>query len=736
MFRQSSQESVLPSRRTRFRQAAFERLEDRCLLAGDSLAAISGTVFVDETDNGLTNDDARLAGVEVFLYRDDNNEILDNALNGLLGSDFTDENGRYEFTGLGSGVYRVEQGPTGDSTLRQRDDQTSQSVIITAGDANGTIVDTIDTFMTEQSVSAPPTDDESSTSLDNNASETIQGARELHATLHTNAGRVRLATNEFDVSGLVLSTTVVGHGTGTVTWDGDADGTLDPRGLGGHDLTAGGDAVGFRFGFGADLQGGEATFRVISASNEVSELTIEIPDTDGTSTLERDILFTDFSGNADFNDVGAIQLVIDGVAALDAQFDRIDKFGPNRHVVNFANLPPEIDLSIEKTDSIDPVIAGESLTYTLTIHNNGPSTATNVLVEDTLPAFVTFASASAPDGGSVGLDPSDDKVVVASFDALAPGESARIIINVDVASNAAGKLLNVAVVSADQQETNLDNNYAEECTFVESDYDLQIVKTDAPDPLRPGEELTYTIVVTNNGPSDSAQVIVSDELPPEVTYKEASTTQGFVIEPSSDSQFLQVDIGYMAVGQSETITVITTVNPDVVAAFENEAVVEGKGVVPGEFGLLDTETNLENNVDDTPTDIILPTSTISGFVYLDLNDSGIFENDESGIANVPVALSGIDVFGNEVNSSTETLGDGSYSFVGLVQGSYTITEGEVPLHVDDGKDTPGEIVGSNEPLLLSVLDDEFAELALGSDEDAVEFNFGELCNIPTLFDFM
>ena len=59
---------------------------------------------------------------------------------------------------------------------------------------------------------------------------------------------------------------------------------------------------------------------------------------------------------------------------------------------------PAADLSLSKTDSPDPVRAGELLTYTLTIQNDGPSGATNVQLVDNLPAGVTYDSATPSQG--------------------------------------------------------------------------------------------------------------------------------------------------------------------------------------------------------------------------------------------------------------------------------------------------------------------------------------------------
>ena len=56
------------------------------------------------------------------------------------------------------------------------------------------------------------------------------------------------------------------------------------------------------------------------------------------------------------------------------------------------------DLSLTKSDAPDPVLAGELLTYTLGVSNGGPRDATNTTLTDTLPAGVTFDSATPSQG--------------------------------------------------------------------------------------------------------------------------------------------------------------------------------------------------------------------------------------------------------------------------------------------------------------------------------------------------
>ena len=59
------------------------------------------------------------------------------------------------------------------------------------------------------------------------------------------------------------------------------------------------------------------------------------------------------------------------------------------------------DLQITKHDLTDPVRAGEVLTYIITINNTGPSNASGVIVNDTLPISATLQSSAASQGSCV-----------------------------------------------------------------------------------------------------------------------------------------------------------------------------------------------------------------------------------------------------------------------------------------------------------------------------------------------
>lgn len=125
----------------------------------------------------------------------------------------------------------------------------------------------------------------------------------------------------------------------------------------------------------------------------------------------------------------------------------------------FGGIAPVADLSITKTDSPDPVTAGSSLTYTITIANNGPNTATGVTLTDTLPGSVTFVSSTPSQGFCSGA-----AVVTCSIGSLANSASATVAIV--VTPTAAGTITNTASVTAAVTDTNTANNSATQSTTV------------------------------------------------------------------------------------------------------------------------------------------------------------------------------------------------------------------------------------------------------------------------------
>ena len=188
-------------------------------------------------------------------------------------------------------------------------------------------------------------------------------------------------------------------------------------------------------------------------------------------------------------------------------------------------IDTQADLEVTKTDTPDPVLAGATLTYTITVVNHGPSDAQNVRATDTLPPGVTFLAtqgcAEDPAGVPVctlGTIPARDVQVV------------RVRVRVDSSMPDGATITNTVTGHSDTPDPIPDphSNTGSSTTTIDTQADLEVTKADTPDPVLAGRTLTYTVTVHNHGPSDAQNVRATDTLPPGVTFL---ATQGWRTDP-------------------------------------------------------------------------------------------------------------------------------------------------------------------------------------------------------------
>jgi uncharacterized repeat protein (TIGR01451 family) len=120
---------------------------------------------------------------------------------------------------------------------------------------------------------------------------------------------------------------------------------------------------------------------------------------------------------------------------------------------------PLASLTITGTDSPDPVAVGNSLSYTVTVTNDGPSVATGVTLTDTLPAGVTFGSATTSRGSCSRTGP-----VTCNLGTLNRNTTATLTIV--VIPTEVGTITNVATLEANEIDFNMADNTATEETAV------------------------------------------------------------------------------------------------------------------------------------------------------------------------------------------------------------------------------------------------------------------------------
>src|SRR3990172_8488918 len=158
-------------------------------------------------------------------------------------------------------------------------------------------------------------------------------------------------------------------------------------------------------------------------------------------------------------------------------------------LVGAALLAPQVgagsekaDLALTKADSPNTVALGGSLTYTVTVRNRGPGTATGVVVSDPLPVSTTFVSLVAPSGW-VCTTPSVGGTGTVSCSQASLAEDASAAFVIVVRPTLAGTISNTASASAATADPNGDNDRDTEKTKVEAPGPCTVVGTNGNDVL-------------------------------------------------------------------------------------------------------------------------------------------------------------------------------------------------------------------------------------------------------------
>ncbi|MDR1703757.1 MAG: DUF11 domain-containing protein, partial [Clostridiales bacterium] len=243
----------------------------------------------------------------------------------------------------------------------------------------------------------------------------------------------------------------------------------------------------------------------------------------------------------------------------------------------------QADISVTKTSYPNPVQAGTRITYTVSVVNNGPTEAQSVVLTDTPPEAIENPEYSS-DGGETWQ---------AWGGSLALGDMASnarrdVIIRGKVSNSAAGSLINTAIAASPTPDPNPDNNTVTEITPVITSADVSITKKADKNPAEAGGVLTYTLTITNNGPNDAQNVVVTDNVPAALTAAEYSSDGGVSWNPWGGS----LALGTAPSGAALEIRLRGTVSGAAAGSISNTAAV--------------TSSTPDPNPDNTRTTVDIP----------------------------------------------------------------------------------------------------------------------------------
>jgi uncharacterized repeat protein (TIGR01451 family) len=172
------------------------------------------------------------------------------------------------------------------------------------------------------------------------------------------------------------------------------------------------------------------------------------------------------------------------------------------------------DLSITKTDGQIASIPGTPVTYTIVVTNAGPDAAAGAVVFDAPPAVLSGVSwtCTASPGSTCpasGTGPINHTV------SLQPLGTATYALTGAVDPSATGTLANTAAATppAGVSDVNPADNSATDTDALTPQADLAVALADSADPVGSESGLTYSLMVSNSGPSTSAAAVLTDTLP-------------------------------------------------------------------------------------------------------------------------------------------------------------------------------------------------------------------------------
>jgi len=200
--------------------------------------------------------------------------------------------------------------------------------------------------------------------------------------------------------------------------------------------------------------------------------------------------------------------------------------------------------------------------------------------------------------------------------------------------------------------------------------DLAIDKSDSSDPVDPGTSLTYTLQISNNGPSDSTDTVVIDALPSGVSF--VSATNGGTYDP--DSHAVSWTIGTLAKDASTSLNITVTVNestpPGIISNVAMVSANEGDSYSDNNVAAEATTINIMNNppvaIDDSATTSENTTVTIDVLS----NDSDI-DGDTLTVDSVTQGTNG-----SVINNGSNVTYTPNVSFTGTDSFTYTVGDGK------------------------------------------------------------
>ena len=360
----------------------------------------------------------------------------------------------------------------------------------------------------------------------------------------------------------------------------------------------------------------------------------------------------------------------------------------NNYSFNLEDAQIALELVSETSES-QVLKEGEVLTYTINLTNiSGTGDLSNTVVSIPLPEGTRYQSAeikdswSAENGTTDGITYNEENnTVVANIGTLTVQKTIMLYVEINEFT---GNIAIMAKATADGAEEHYSNI---------TEYKLETINlmvselTSTPRYVKEGDNVTYTLTLTNNGESNITGIKVSDSLPGELTLVKATYTYGGAEQSITNltNGKVEVSVNQLAPGESTTINLIAKAGilPDTNDKEINNSMTVSANNYEG------TTTNEVTNIieyyqtihDQANNDNPPSTSgryKITGTAWLDENKDGERTDAEGILAGIQVML--INESNGELVTDVDTgekkivttNSNGQYEFLNLTSGEYLV----------------------------------------------------------------
>ncbi|MBK8799125.1 MAG: DUF11 domain-containing protein [Anaerolineales bacterium] len=290
--------------------------------------------------------------------------------------------------------------------------------------------------------------------------------------------------------------------------------------------------------------------------------------------------------------------VLTNTATIFAENITPDPDESNNQAQHGAPVTTLAQIGIDKYDLTDPIGPDGLLVYVMVVTNTGPSLARNLVITDTLPPHVTYHSTTGACVEAV------TGTVACTVGDLAAGARTTFLIVVKVHATAPNGVMlrNTAALTSTTPLTN-STLFADETTHVVlsggPQADLEVVKTTDAPIIRGGGAVTFTMTITNHGPSPVRNAQLLDLLPDGLTLVSVRTSQGFC-NAGINCLLGALDFGVDANGApnivgTATVTVVARAGIDLT----DGVVITNTAYVQSEL----TDPRPENNLDEASVSV-------------------------------------------------------------------------------------------------------------------------------------